>query len=74
MAKRNNVCMALEWARLARDTLGAANGVTDDYPIMPHIMNLGLMRSEAARDTLPKRESVEGTLVDVICEAFGQLL
>jgi glutaryl-CoA dehydrogenase len=39
MAKRNNVWMALECARLARDILGA-NGITDDYPIMRHMMNL----------------------------------
>ncbi|MGD1105904.1 MAG: acyl-CoA dehydrogenase family protein [Terracidiphilus sp.] len=39
MAKRNNVWMALECARLARDILGA-NGVTEDYPIMRHTMNL----------------------------------
>ncbi|MGB8028724.1 MAG: acyl-CoA dehydrogenase family protein [Terracidiphilus sp.] len=39
MAKRNNVWMALECARLARDIL-AANGVTEDYPIMRHSMNL----------------------------------
>ena len=39
MAKRNNVWMALETARRARDILGA-NGITDDYPIMRHMMNL----------------------------------
>ncbi len=39
MAKRNNIWMALECARLARDILGA-NGVADDYPIMRHMMNL----------------------------------
>jgi glutaryl-CoA dehydrogenase len=39
MAKRNNVWMALESARMARDILGA-NGITDDYPIMRHMMNL----------------------------------
>jgi glutaryl-CoA dehydrogenase len=39
MAKRNNVWMALECARLARDILGA-NGVTEDFPIMRHSMNL----------------------------------
>jgi glutaryl-CoA dehydrogenase len=39
MAKRNNVWMALECARLARDILGA-NGITEDYPIMRHMMNL----------------------------------
>ena len=39
MAKRNNVWMALEIARMARDVLGA-NGITEDYPIMRHMMNL----------------------------------
>jgi glutaryl-CoA dehydrogenase len=39
MAKRNNVFMALECARMARDILGA-NGIVDDYPIMRHMMNL----------------------------------
>jgi glutaryl-CoA dehydrogenase len=39
LAKRNNVWMALETARVARDMLGA-NGITEDYPIMRHMMNL----------------------------------
>ncbi len=39
MAKRNNVWMALECARMARDILGG-NGITDDYPVMRHMMNL----------------------------------
>jgi glutaryl-CoA dehydrogenase len=39
MAKRNNVWMALECARMAREVLGA-NGIADDYPIMRHMMNL----------------------------------
>lgn len=39
MAKRNNVAMARDIARSAREVLGA-NGITDDYPIMRHIMNL----------------------------------
>jgi glutaryl-CoA dehydrogenase len=39
MAKRNNVWMALEAARMARDILGA-NGITEDYPVMRHMMNL----------------------------------
>ncbi len=39
LAKRNNVWMALETARMARDILGA-NGITEDYPIMRHMMNL----------------------------------
>jgi len=39
LAKRNNVWMALESARRSRDILGA-NGITDDYHIMRHMMNL----------------------------------
>jgi glutaryl-CoA dehydrogenase len=39
MAKRNSVWMALECARLARDILGA-NGITEDFPVMRHMMNL----------------------------------
>src|SRR5438067_12302896 len=39
LAKRNNVWMALECARKARDMLGAA-GITDRYPVIRHLMNL----------------------------------
>jgi glutaryl-CoA dehydrogenase len=39
LAKRNNVAMALDVAREARDILGA-NGITGEYPIMRHMCNL----------------------------------
>ncbi|HCY96870.1 acyl-CoA dehydrogenase family protein [uncultured Polaribacter sp.] len=39
MAKRNNVAMAQEVAKEARQILGGM-GITGDYPIMRHIMNL----------------------------------
>ena len=39
MMKMNNVWMALESARRAREILGA-NGIVDDYPIMRHMNNL----------------------------------
>ena len=39
LAKRNNVWMALECARKARDILGAA-GITDQYSVIRHLMNL----------------------------------
>jgi glutaryl-CoA dehydrogenase len=39
MMKMNNVGIALETARKARDILGA-NGIVDDYPIMRHANNL----------------------------------
>ncbi len=39
LAKMNNVAAALEIARQARDLHGA-NGITDSYPVMRHMMNL----------------------------------
>ncbi len=39
IAKRNNVWMALECARMARDILGA-NGIADEYPVFRHMANL----------------------------------
>jgi glutaryl-CoA dehydrogenase len=39
LAKRNNVLMALECARKARDILGAV-GITDRYSVIRHLMNL----------------------------------
>ncbi len=62
LAKRNNVWMALECARLARDLLGA-NGITDDYPIMRHMMNLESVKTyEGTQDihTLIIGQSITG--------------
>ncbi len=39
LAKRNNVWMAMECARKARDILGAV-GITDRYSVIRHLMNL----------------------------------
>jgi len=39
LIKRNNVWVARECAKLAREILGA-NGITSDYPIMRHMMNI----------------------------------
>ena len=39
LAKRNNVAIALDIARSARDILGA-NGIVDDYPVIRHLLNL----------------------------------
>jgi len=38
-AKRNNVAMALEISRMARDMLGA-NGIVTEYPVIRHMLNL----------------------------------
>ncbi len=62
MAKKNNVWMALECARMARDILGAA-GITDDYPIMRHMMNLESVKTyEGTHDihTLIIGQSITG--------------
>jgi len=62
MAKRNNVWMALECARMSRDILGA-NGVADEYPIMRHMMNLESVKTyEGTHDihTLIIGQSVTG--------------
>ena len=39
MAKRNNVAVARECARTAREIHGA-NGIVNEYPIMRHLMNI----------------------------------
>src|SRR5579863_7272196 len=39
LIKRNNVKIALDFARSARDILGA-NGVADEYPVFSHMCNL----------------------------------
>jgi glutaryl-CoA dehydrogenase len=44
MIKRNNVDVALQIAREARDLLGA-NGIVDDYQSMRHMMNLETVRT-----------------------------
>lgn len=49
MLKRNNVAMALQCARLARDLLGA-NGIVDDYPVMRHMCNLESVKTYEGTD------------------------
>ena len=44
MAKRNNVDIALQIARVARDLLGA-NGIVDAYQSMRHMVNLETVRT-----------------------------
>ena len=39
LAKRNNVWVARESAKLAREILGA-NGIVDDYPVIRHMLNI----------------------------------
>jgi glutaryl-CoA dehydrogenase len=39
LAKRNNVWVARECAKLSREILGA-NGIVDDYPVIRHMLNI----------------------------------
>jgi len=62
MAKRNNVDIALQVARAARDLLGA-NGIVDDYQAMRHMVNLETVRTyEGTHDihTLVLGEHITG--------------
>ena len=49
MLKRNNVSIALDCARLARDLMGA-NGIMDEYPIMRHMCNLETVKTYEGTD------------------------
>jgi glutaryl-CoA dehydrogenase len=62
LAKRNNVAMALETARLARDLLGA-NGISLEFPVIRHMCNLESVKTyEGTHDihTLIIGESITG--------------
>jgi glutaryl-CoA dehydrogenase len=49
MLKRNNVSIALDVARAARDLLGA-NGITEEYPVMRHLCNLETVKTYEGTD------------------------
>jgi glutaryl-CoA dehydrogenase len=53
MAKKNNVWIARETARMAREILGA-NGVVDDYPVMRHMANLESVYTYEGTDDIHK--------------------
>jgi glutaryl-CoA dehydrogenase len=62
MLKRNNVRIALDCARQARDLLGA-NGIMDEFPIMRHLCNLETVKTYEGTDhihTLVIGERVTG--------------
>ncbi len=68
LAKRNNVAIALECARLARDILGA-NGISLEFPVIRHMCNLESVKTyEGTHDihTLIVGQAITGI------EAFTQ--
>jgi glutaryl-CoA dehydrogenase len=67
LAKRNNVQIALDAARMARDILGAA-GIVDEHPVIRHMLNLETVNTyEGTHDihTLIVGRDITG------CDAFG---
>ena len=68
MAKRNNVQIALDTARMARDIMGAA-GIVDEHPVIRHMLNLETVNTyEGTHDihTLIVGRDITGL------DAFGQ--
>lgn len=62
MLKQNNVAIALDVARRARDLMGG-NGIIDDYPVMRHMCNLETVKTYEGTDhihTLMIGERVTG--------------
>ena len=62
MGKRNNVWVARESAKLAREILGG-NGIVDDYPVIRHMLNIeSVFTYEGTHDihTLIIGESITG--------------
>jgi glutaryl-CoA dehydrogenase len=62
MLKRNNVAIALDIARSARDLLGG-NGIMEEYPLMRHLCNLETVKTYEGTDhihTLVIGERVTG--------------
>jgi glutaryl-CoA dehydrogenase len=62
LAKRNNVAIALETARLARDLMGAS-GITLEYPVFRHMCNLESVYTYEGTDhihTLVLGEAITG--------------
>ncbi|MBL7665850.1 MAG: acyl-CoA dehydrogenase family protein [Bacteriovoracaceae bacterium] len=53
LAKMNNVRMALDVARDARDMLGA-NGIIDEYPVIRHMMNLETVNTYEGTEDIHK--------------------
>jgi glutaryl-CoA dehydrogenase len=51
MGKMNNCHIALECARIGRDILGA-NGITTDYPVIRHMLNLESVKTYEGTDDI----------------------
>jgi glutaryl-CoA dehydrogenase len=51
MGKMNNCQIALECARIGRDILGA-NGITTDYPVIRHMLNLESVKTYEGTDDI----------------------
>lgn len=66
LAKRNNVRVALQSARLARELLGG-NGITTEYPVIRHMLNLETV------DTYEGTHDIHTLIVGRDLTGFGAL-
>ena len=48
--KRNSCGKALDIARLARDMLGGSNGISDEFGVARHLVNLEVVSTYEAPD------------------------
>lgn len=58
LLKRNNCGKALDIARQARDMLGG-NGISDEYHIIRHVMNLESVNTYEGNSTLSSSSNIQ---------------
>lgn len=73
MIKRNSCGKALDIARVARDMLGG-NGISDEYHIIRHVMNLEAVNTYEGNNTLFVIGIISTFQMFFACKVCGKLL
>lgn len=73
MIKRNSCGKALDIARVARDMLGG-NGISDEYHIIRHVMNLEAVNTYEGNNTLFVIGIISTLQMFFGCKVCGKLL
>lgn len=73
MIKRNSCGKALDIARVARDMLGG-NGISDEYHIIRHVMNLEAVNTYEGNNTLFVIGIISTLQMFFACKVCGKLL
>lgn len=73
MIKRNSCGKALDIARVARDMLGG-NGISDEYHIIRHVMNLEAVNTYEGNNTLFVIGIISTFQMFFVCKVCGKLL